>query len=892
MRYTYSLISILFLAFAFDASSQVMHPFRGVVADSLRVPLAGATIRVFLHGDTLSAISGRNGGFQIGSVSEGAFTLHISLVGYRSAERHVQMGRGFSGGGEATFMPDTTFLARDFRSLDTIIVTSLAPVVLKGDTIEYRAGAYTMQPGDFVEDLVKRFPGISVDMKGQITAQGKRIARIKVNGKDFFGDDILLATQNLPADIVKNIQVIQDYGEQSRLTGIKLGQPVTILNINTREDKKKGVFGQATAGYGTGGGYTGSVFANKFNNDLRIAISGNAGNVDASGSAGINNQQSAGVNYGDRWSNKLSGNGSFQFGHNSGNVSSKSVQQSVFPNGKTTNNSSINSVSHASSQSLNYALEYTPDNSNTVSLHTRGAYSSSGSIVSNDFSILQTDSIHQKISSGYSKNDGMGQSHIIGADLLFVHHFKRDGQMITISASRNDSWNGQNSDNRNSSTESEDSGPAILTPLHQHLANNNQTGNADLKLTYIQPLSKMTSLLISYGYNNNRIISNRNTYNIDSSSGIYSLIDSLSDSYSYSQTTQSAGLGLNNNGGRFNYYLLLSLQPVMLNGNSVSKHFGTSYRTLTIIPSINMNYKLKKTVSLTLSYDAGIGLPDFMQLRPATDFSNPQYPVTGNQNLKPSYLHNLNLGTNIARLNGEFFSLNVALSETQNGIVTNIINNPVNTGNTAGTVIQETSYMNTNGLYTLNSNYNYSHPFKGHRLVASLSGGLGYNNNISFTNSNRTINSTWLWNQGMQFGLNLPGLMDLNMIANYSLSRAEYHSDSSINTTIHSVVFGLNGRNYFLHRFVFIYDIGHTFNKGYSGTVANNPTNINVSLEHWILKDKKASLKLQCYNLLNQQNTIARMISGNTITDSEVNRLGRYFMLTANIRLNKFSNRK
>lgn len=897
MRFTYSLISILLLAFAFEASSQVIHPFRGVVADSLRTPLAGATIRVFLQGgDSLAVISGKNGGFQIREVGGGAVKLQVSLVGYRSVERCIRRGvlsgARLSQGEEGSFIPDTIFLARDFTSLDTIIVTSLAPVVLKGDTIEYRAGAYAMQPGDLVEDLVRRFPGVSVDMKGQITAQGKQISRITVNGKDFFGDDILIATQNLPADIVKNIQVIQDYGEESRLTGIKMGQPVTILNINTRDDKKRGEFGQVTAGYGTGGAYMGNVFANKFNTDQRIAVTGNASNVDAGGAGGINNHQTVGLNYGDRWSDKLAGNGSYLSGHNSGSVSGESVQQSIFPNANTINNSRNTSDSRASSQNMNYALEFTPDKSNTVSIHIHGAYSSSEASANNNFSITQSDSLQQKLSTGYSRTTGTGQTTNIGTDLLFVHHFRKAGQLITISTSLNDNRTGQDNENLNNSSVSEDGGPVVLTPLHQHLANDNSTGNADIKLTFMQPIAKRTSLLLTYGYINNRNISNRSTFNIDSVSGAYSLVDSLSDKYSYSQTTHSGGVGLNNNGSRFDYNLLLSVQPVILNGNSVSNHFATNYRTIVFIPSMNLNYKLKKVVNLALNYSAASGMPDFRQLRPTTDLSNPQYPVTGNPNLKPSYSHNLILGMNMARPDGEIFSVNMGITETQNSIVANITNNPLNTAGGAGSVIQETSYLNVNGLYSLNSFYNYSHPFMGSKLVLGLAGGAGYNNNISFVNSIRTVNATWLWNQGMRFAVNLPNLMDLGMNTNYSISGTASHSDSSINTTIHSLAVALNGRNYFLHRFVFVYDIGHTFNKGYSGAVANNPTNINAYLEYWIWKDKKASVKLQCYNLLDQQNVIGRTISGNTITDSQVNRVGRYFMCTVNIRLNKFAGGK
>ena len=50
-----------------------------------------------------------------------------------------------------------------------------------------------------------------------------------------------------------------------------------------------------------------------------------------------------------------------------------------------------------------------------------------------------------------------------------------------------------------------------------------------------------------------------------------------------------------------------------------------------------------------------------------------------------------------------------------------------------------------------------------------------------------------------------------------------------------------------------------------------------------------ATIRLQGYDLFNQNTGISRTVNETTITDSRNNRLARYFLVTFNLRLQKFS---
>src|SRR6185312_6841081 len=141
-------------------------------------------------------------------------------------------------------------LKADAVMLSGVTITDVNAVKVKEDTVEYNAAAYKVREGAAVEDQIKKMPGLDVDKDGNITAQGKSVTKVRLNGKDYMAGDVTSLTRNLPADLVQSVQIVDDYGDQANITGIKTGDPQKVLNINIRKDKNHGYFGQGTAGGG------------------------------------------------------------------------------------------------------------------------------------------------------------------------------------------------------------------------------------------------------------------------------------------------------------------------------------------------------------------------------------------------------------------------------------------------------------------------------------------------------------------------------------------------------------------------------------------------------------------------------------------------------------------
>src|SRR6185437_9954092 len=234
-----------------------------------------------------------------------------------------------------------------------------------------------------------------------VTFQGKSVTKVRVNGKDFFGGDLKTATQNLPADAVQNVQMLNDYGDQANLTGIKTGDPETILNINIKPSRNHGYFGQASGGIGkdaipqVDGTKEGTRFiaqANLFNFDgnRQFAVLGNLNNTNTNlfnfggpgggggrgrggpgggnNTSGITTARSIGFNYRDSWGKKITVYGSYSFADNTVNTISSTLQNNLSRVSPTTNTQNSNEIDKKLNQRFTFNLEYKPDTINYLKI--------------------------------------------------------------------------------------------------------------------------------------------------------------------------------------------------------------------------------------------------------------------------------------------------------------------------------------------------------------------------------------------------------------------------------------------------------------------------------------------------------------------------------------------
>jgi len=133
--------------------------------------------------------------------------------------------------------------------LDQVIINQKLAIVVKEDTITYRTDRFKTGEERKLREILKKLPGVEVDRSGNVKVNGKKVTKLMVEGKTFFTGDTKLALDNIPADAVDEIVVLDNYSEIAFLKGLSDSDQMA-LNIKLKEGKKKFAFGDLEAGTG------------------------------------------------------------------------------------------------------------------------------------------------------------------------------------------------------------------------------------------------------------------------------------------------------------------------------------------------------------------------------------------------------------------------------------------------------------------------------------------------------------------------------------------------------------------------------------------------------------------------------------------------------------------
>jgi len=252
---------------------------QGNLKDEEGNALSYASVVLLFESDSTMAgygISDADGNFTFSDIEPGKYIFRSSYVGYADFEKNLD----FTSVDQNTVKLPSYQMEKAQVSLDELVVEEkIIPVTINKDTVEYDPRAFKPKVDDTVEDLLKKLPGVEVDRDGTIKAQGEEVAKVMVDGKEFFGDDPTTATQNLPADAIDKVQVFDKLSDFSEFSGIDDGERNKTINLKLKEDKKKGVFGKTSAGYGTNDRYDMKNNIHSFKKGAQISFLANGNNI-------------------------------------------------------------------------------------------------------------------------------------------------------------------------------------------------------------------------------------------------------------------------------------------------------------------------------------------------------------------------------------------------------------------------------------------------------------------------------------------------------------------------------------------------------------------------------------------------------------------------------------
>jgi len=890
------LLAAAFLFLALQLSAQQSTPFqvKGTVIDSTKETVIGAMVKLLSATDTVTTSTNAEGKFSFQNIKSANFSIQVSSLGYQSLLKNYRNTNG-----EKTYTLPNIVLSIQSNVLETVIVDGTPTITYKTDTTEYRADNYNMKENATVEDLVKKMEGMEVDKEGTLTVQGEAVKRARINGKDYFGGDVAAALKDLPSDIVDKIQIVDDYGDEARRTGVKDGDPERVLNIVTKSNKRVGNRGRFEAGVGSDERHQLTVNGNRFNGNQQIGIrtalnntvtgiANSEGDANAGGNRGSGNGQERGGGTGSAGTRQI---GRFGINYNDNLTKKTSLQSSYNYNGSNTNSRNESSFKEfnslgtlygdrdANNQNKSYGhsfsakLEYEIDSSNWLIISPnlnfrRNASESESSLYQTG--IYKQDQINKSSSEGRTPNYGI--------TLNYGHRFNKKGTTASIQLSANNSENISDRDALNNILYYDSLTTSLLKDslLHRLIANKNLSESYRGSLTFSHPISKKSRIEFN-GQMNYRGYDNSQITNVMDQSGIPNTVDSLSKVFNYSFTESRISLNYKYTQNKYNFSVGMSGVPGVLNGYSESRGNSTHRFSFNIIPIARFEYRWSRQKRFSINYTGNPTEPTFDQIQDVPDVSNPQNAIIGNPNLNAAFRHSIqaNFNNYITQTKLNYYAnLNATFNENQ--VVRNVIFVPDEYNGRK----RETRFVNAHGNYSYRGNYGISKRFGDNKYNIGYNGTAGFNRTLAMSDNQENIGKNWNFNQRLNFQIDPNEWLEVNPNVRYNFTQGYFSLNDNSDSEVHNWALSLRSKVYFIKTLYLNYDLAKNFVRGIDANVTSNPFIINASITKEFLKKKAGSISLKAYDLLNQNNFINRQQTADgSIIDTKSNALSRYFIV-------------
>ena len=914
----------LFSLFGINTFAQQNGSIKAVIFDSIsKRPVPYATVSLLQRSDSSLvsfSLTDESGKFEFNKLRNGNYRLLVTHNQYHNSNTFVSVADS-----NRNIDLGNIFVQDVAKTLSELVVKSEAPpVTLINDTVQYNAGSFKTAPNANVEQLLKKLPGVKVEKDGTIKAQGEKVSRVLVDGKEFFGDDPKLATKNLPADAVDKVQVYDRQSEQAQLTGFDDGNYEKTINLKLKKDRKKGMFGKAAAGGGTGDRYEGKFNANSFKGARQLSVIGMANNNNAEGfsfmdilnftgelrrmqqnngnmninispqdmaayggTAGNNNNirtiRGGGVNYNNIAGTKLDLQSNYFYNFYNP-VTESNIQQKFFlPDSSYLykQDAVINSSGNTHRFNLNALFQI--DSMNSIRVTPLLSYQKNNNRSNSRYQTI--DDKNALINDGAGNSIANNEGYSFRNELLYRLKTKKRGRTFSLSftTTLNESKGNGNLSSMNDFYDP--AGPLV----GRDTINQQYSSDADLKgytarVAYTEPLFRRSLLEFSIARSDTRNQSAKTTYDYDKQSGKHDILNrQLSNDFENRYEYNNAGLRMRTQKKKYNYTFGLifqqsGLKGYVINSAALDSVVGKTFKNL--LPSARFQYAFSKFKRFSFNYATSTRQPDITQMQPVADNSNPLNIKIGNPNLKQEYNHSFQSNlewVNPYRNRNLFVFLSAQL----------IHNRIVNSDSINSLGIKTTTPVNVNGSYFINGGISYSVPVKFLKSNIEISTNMGYNEGRQFINGIKNKTRALSLSPQLNIDMNPTQKIAVSLRAMLSYSATKYSLQQKLDAEFYQQEYSAAVEWEMPYRFFFSTDFTYTiYNQPSSGFTTKLPL-WNASISRQLLRFNRGEIKLGVVDLLNRNIGIGRFAEQNYVEDSRFKTLRRFFMLSFTYSLSK-----
>lgn len=916
MRLYFTLLVIICSQFVKSQSKII-----GTVQDSAGIALDHASVIVLNPKDSsiiAFSMTDKQGIFSIHEVILNQCLLQINYTGYTSYWSSIELSKNNS-------LLDVGTIVLQLKEYPLPLMeikAAQSPIKFGNDTIEYNAEAFKIQAGDIVEDLLKKLPGIEVERDGSVKAYGENVQNILVDGKEFFGKDTRIATKNLEANAVDKVQVFDKKSDQATFTGVDDGREEKTINLQLKENKKQGYFGNASGGAGTSERYVGRLNINRFSPKTRFSIIGNTNNINDQGFsieeyiqfmggigafmsggsgrirlalnddsaipvigngqiAGIQNVWAGGLNYSTDISSKTEMTGSFFFSKLANTLLQNTLRQSIGNYSQYNITENKKQYSNNQNKKFNLHSKHRIDSGQQIIFKIDGGYSQADLENALQANTVNTESeLLNASQSDYFMN---GNNYQINSSLAWMKRLGKTGRSLASKLSGR-FYNNE----RNGNLMSENyfyiisNIPDLIHQRHELI---DKSLTYEGSLHYTEPLGSKKYLEFNVLHSNN-IQNTKYDYFDDLGNNHEQKNDLLSRKYKSDYSVHSAGLNILINKKKYHLTGGCKIQYSSLTGKLQSMSeasIANNYKR--ILPMFFGEYQFGTANRLNFEYQTFLQEPSIVQLQPAVNNSDPLNVYIGNPKLNPEYRHDLN-ATYFLYDQFNFTSLFTTLS---GGYTMDKITDIVHVDSAFRRTIQP---MNVAFEKNIKAGIDFNTPIRPLKINARIKLGTGISKGIFFVNDEKDE------------------LTKLKSTLNFTIeNRNKDVVDALIGwKTIHSKTkYSLNSMNNLQFSESGIYaeftiapsrklSIKSSFEfKRYQSSFFTENITVSLwelSISHFFLKDNKLKLQLKIFDLLNENIGIRRTSQLNFIEEVRSNAIGRYAMFQIAYAIRGFSDKK
>ncbi|MBZ0100247.1 MAG: outer membrane beta-barrel family protein, partial [Taibaiella sp.] len=735
-----------------------------------------------------------------------------------------------------------------------------------------------------------------------------------VDGEEFFTDDPAVVSKSLQAKAVDKVQVFDKKSEQAEFTGIDDGESTRTVNLQLKDNMKKGYFGKVVGAGGAGddqGYFENQLMANYFKGKKKISAFGimaNTGKIglgwedrDKFGGNDNNTVYEDGVMYTysdgdefDSWSGQYNGRGypkawtgglhfsdkwnedkqhlagNYRYAKQNIEAINNTFSQVLTKDAQLFTDEQQDEFKTGERHRVDGLYEWKTDSLSTLKLTVMGNYQNSQNRSAYNQYNMDADGDTLIDNQRQMTNDATTQR--LNSSLTWKKKFKKDRRTLMMSLTENYEES-ESTGFLSSVNKSSGNGTKYID---QKKDNDRQALQLNGSAVYTEPITKAMAVSVEYKLGVNNSTSERTTFNKSNpNADAYDLRDdTLSNSYAYNIVTNTGGTNLSWDYKKVDFSAGVSAAHAGFTQRDLLADTVFSYDVVNLFPKAMIRYEISKQSNIRFNYYGSTRQPTIQQIQPLRDNTNPNNQAIGNSGLTQEFRNSFSVNANDYKvLSGRWIYIYGNFT-----MIDNAITRSENVDSLGSRVYQ---YVNTDGNFS-----GWAGGGIGKR-INKLNTRIGGNFNTSINRTNNFVNGVKNTSDFNQYSVGF----DINYEDKEETVEVEWETDFTYNdnkATISTLATSYWTIENTLDVSVVLpkkFEIGTDFNWYIrERTVVfdrnNNVFRWNAYVSKKFLKNDQLELRASVFDILNQNLGFSRFANSNTVTETNYNTIRRYGLVT------------